>query len=59
MIKTSTQSVHPLIKETVFPDELGEDELKFYSSIKHDLEKLKLKPKNSIIDYLLYYSRSL
>lgn len=63
MIKTSTQSVHSLIKEVVSPlessEELGDDDLDFYNSIQKDLTKLEQKPKDALIENILHYSRFL
>ena len=63
MIKTSTQSVHSLFKESVTSressEELGEDELKFYISIQDDLKKLEQKPQDFLIENILHYSKSL
>ena len=63
MTKTSTQPVHSLIKEVVTltesSDDLGDDEQKFYNSIKKDLKKIERKPGNSLIENILHYSRLL
>ena len=62
MIKTSTQSTNPLPTEMISTsetaDQFGEDEQSFYNSIKKDLTKLEVAPRNSTIDKILKYSRS-
>lgn len=62
MIKTSTQSTNALpsdmISTSETPDQFGEDEQSFYNSIKKDLTKLEVTPRNSTIDKILKYSRS-
>jgi len=63
MIKTSTKITNSLPQEMVSTgetsNELGEDELAFYGSIKKDLAKLEVTPKDSLIDKILKHSRSL
>jgi len=63
MIKTSTKPINSLPSEMVTPmetsDQLGEEELSFYSSIKKELGKLEVNPKTSVIDKIMNYSRSL
>lgn len=63
MIKTSTKNTNSLPEEMVTLSEssndLGEDELAFYSAIQNDLKKIEVTPKDSLIDKILNYSRSL
>ena len=63
MIKTSTQTPNSLPKEIAAlsetSEELGEEELSFYDRIKNDLTQLEVKPKSSVIEKILSYSRSL
>lgn len=63
MIKTSTKSTNSLPQEMVTlsenANELGEEELEFYASIKKDMAKLEVTPKDSLIERILKYSRSL
>ncbi|NEU09852.1 hypothetical protein GZH53_16115 [Flavihumibacter sp. R14] len=63
MIKTSTKTINslPEDKATISEatEDLGEEELSFYTSIKKDLAKLEVNPKDSVIDKILSYSRSL
>lgn len=63
MIKTSTKNTNSLPEEMVTLSEssndLGEDELAFYSAIQNDLKKIEATPKDSLIDKILNYSRSL
>lgn len=63
MIKTSTKLTNSLPEEMVTPmettDQIGEEELSFYSSIKKELGKLEVNPKTSVIDNIMKYSRSL
>jgi hypothetical protein len=63
MITTSTQTTDSLPQQTVYinekAEELGDDELAFYSSIKKDLNKLEINPGISSIEKILKYSRSL
>ena len=63
MIKTSTKLTNSLPEEMVTAmettDQIGEEELSFYSSIKKELGKLEVNPKTSVIDNIMKYSRSL
>lgn len=63
MIKTSTKTTNSLPQEMVTlsetANELGEEELAFYASIKKDMTKLEVSPKESLIEKILNYSRSL
>ena len=63
MIKTSTKTIKSLPEDIVTTseaaDDLGEEELAFYSSIKNDLSKLEVNPRDSVVDNILNYSRSL
>ena len=63
MIKTSTKITNSLPKDMVSANEtsseLGEEDLLFYGSIKKDLAKLEVSPKDSVIENLLKHSRSL
>lgn len=62
-MKTSTKSVHSLIKDVVnspeSPDDLAEDEQQFYRAIQKDLKNLERIPKNSTIKNIMDYSRLL
>jgi len=62
MIKTSTKTPNSLPEDMATLSEaaqdLGEEELAFYSSIKKDLTNLEASPKASLIDRLMDYSRS-
>ena len=63
MIKTSTKSTNALPTDMVTTsetgDQIGEDELSFYLSIKKELNKLEVNPQSSVIDKIMKYSRSL
>jgi len=63
MIKTSTKTIKSLPEDMATlseaADDLGEEELSFYTSIKKDLAKLEVSPKASVIDKILNYSRTL
>ena len=63
MIKTSTKNTNSLPEEVVTLSEtsndLGEDELAFYSAMQSDLQKIEVTPKDSLIDRILSYSQSL
>ena len=63
MIKTSTKNTHSLPEEMVTLSEtsndLGEDELAFYSAIQKDLKNIEMMPSDSSIEKILKHSRSL
>ena len=63
MIKTSTKTTNslpePMVTLSEPSNDLGEDELAFYSAIQNDLKKIEVTPKDSLIDKILAYSRSL
>lgn len=40
-------------------DSLSEDEQRFYSLFKNGLDKISISPRNSVIDNILNYSKSL
>lgn len=63
MIKTSTENTNSRPDEMVTlseaSDDLGEDELAVYSAIQKDLKEIEVTPKDSLIEAILNYSRSL
>lgn len=62
MIKTSTRPPNPSHNERATnnePADLSEEELLFYTSIKPDLNKIKLKPDPDSVRKILDYSRSI